>query len=195
MHLSDDQLIEKTVESQSHLQQCGICQQKLTELNSFRQQLKELPQTKAPQDFWQQIKHHHYNKLEQKQAIKAKRKIQFWRNSSLALAASLVVALFVQIGFSNFSQQDSLQQNTQIALLIEQNRLLQQQLTAGVLHADFSETSVVKLQQNLLEIDRLLQQAYELNLPVQDKENLWKQRQELIKSSITNTKKPKIHRI
>lgn len=195
MHLSDDQLIERNEDSQPHLQQCDLCQKRLADLTTFRKRLQELPESKAPQDFWQQIKRQHYSELEQKQASNAKKQIRFWRYSSIALAASLVIALVVQISFSSTSLMAPNQQSTQIALLIEQNRLLQQQLSSSTLQTNVSQTSVVKLQLNLLEIDRLLQSAYELDLPDEDKEKLWRQRQQLIESSLTKNKQPKILRI
>ena len=187
MHLTDQQLIEDDYDENIHFSQCQPCQQRLEHLLVIRQQLLDIVPPDHQIDQWQSIKQ---DFLSQHQPPSSnKKKLNFWRLTSMSLAASLVLfAILLSPPFK-----DNPSQASDLEVLIAKNNQLQQQLVT--LNGQLKLAGIKQLQFQLGQLDAVIQQAYFDQLSDDHKITLWQQRQQLISNTLINQQQSKIVRI
>ena len=193
MHLTDEQLLDLSKVDQLHLSECEECQQQLLCLKTIREQMATLPILKQPKDNWMEIQKLHKKRQQEQQLQKTHKKMNYWRVTSIALAASLTIVIFWPK--SQLFQPDVNAQNKQLALLIEQNNFLQKQLNKRNTTFNLSNVDFNYLQSELNTIDQILQRAYLQQSSSEEKTRLWKNRQEIIKQLLSTTEQKKSIRI
>jgi len=200
MHLTNEQLLELTEEGREHLAQCDSCRIRAKNLSAIRAKLqntaqKNLAQPKPMSDNWQQIKASYQNKNHQQQINSANKKVTFWRNMTVGMAASLVLFMAGQNYLLNSHQQDTFEQAVALAKAVESNSITQSLLVAQLESNPLNTSQVLSLQVELDIIDKKLQQAYLEKVTSKEKSALWQQRQAVIQSSIVTDSKAKIIKI
>ncbi len=189
MHLTDDQLLEHDEFAETHLLSCEICKQRANQLLNIRLKLSDLPIIAQSQNNWQSIQKLHFERQLQSDLKQSQQKIKFWRLGSLALAASLaIVVLWPNLQSSN---QADFNQSNQLAVLIEQNNLLQQQLLQKQNTNHLVNFNDGYLEFELSQLDQRIQKAYLEQSNDAHKKALWSERQELIKKSLSDHKQNK----
>lgn len=195
MHLTNEQLLELNDKSRDHLAQCDSCGVRAKNLTAMRTKLQDLAQQKPMTDSWQQIKASYENQKHHQQINLANQKVTFWRNMTVAMAASLVLFLAGQNYLLRSNQLERFEQATELTRLIESNNIIQNLLVAQFKGNSDYDMKVVNLQLELDIIDKKLQQAYLKKTTDEEKSALWQQRQALIQSSIVADKKAEIMKI
>jgi|GEM_PF-1411974 len=195
MHLSDEQLLELDESGKIHLMSCEQCRERAAEVLHIRAQLGQLNTVPAPQQSWLAIKADYQSQQRQQQQQQADKKLAFWRISSFALAASLAAVLIWQWPQLLERKGQPGSEAIQMASLIDQNRLLQQQLNQQLVTRTLTSSANKQLQIALAAIDRALQQAYLQNASEEDKAALWLQRQKIIQESLKTPHNNQIIRI
>ena len=181
MHLSDQELMELDASGKLHLSECEHCQQKLNNLNQFREKFSQLPKMSMNKNGWQSIKQDYLYELKEKENESAKKQLFFWRSSSVGLAASLLIMVLWQLNLDsdiNIASPDN-----QLSQLIAHNQMLQKEFAQ---HAQINMTSVslVELKHELSLVDIALRDAYEQKQSNEQKAQLWQKRQELMKKML-----------
>ncbi|MBL4942635.1 MAG: hypothetical protein JKY81_13365 [Colwellia sp.] len=195
MHLTNEQLLELNKESREHLIQCDNCSIRAKNLSAMRGKLQNLAEQKPMSDNWQHIKASYQHQNYDQQMNLVNKKTTFWRNMTVAMAASLVLFMAGQNYFLNSHHQQNFEQTAELTRLIESNNIIQSLLVAQFEGNSVDAMKVVNLQIELDIIDKTLQQAYLKNISDKEKTVLWQQRQALIQSSFTADKQPKIMKI
>jgi len=195
MHLTNEQLLALNEKSREHLAQCDSCAVKAKNLTAMRTKLQGLAEQKPMTDNWQQIKASYQNQQQHQQIRLANKKATFWRNMTVAMAASLVLFLAGQNYLLNSHQLKKVEQTAELTRLIEANNIMQNLLAARFKGNSKDDIKVVSLQIELDIIDKKLQQAYLSKTTNEEKSALWQQRQALIQSSIVADKKTEIIKI
>lgn len=193
MHLTDEQLLELDESGELHLAQCQTCSLRAENLKTFRHQLSSLPMATLPRESWRHIQaaqQIHCNEIE---LARSKKSIRFWQMSSFAIAASLVLALVLP-RISTLEEGMS-HQDMQLAMLIEQNNVLQQQLINSMRTAQTDQTDLSLVNSQLSILDQSIQSAYMRQLTVEEKSKLWNQRLELIKGKLSKKQAKSLIRI
>ncbi|NQZ82799.1 MAG: hypothetical protein HRT52_17460 [Colwellia sp.] len=192
MHLNDQQLIELDECNLSHIASCATCRQRAEVLKQLRIDLQEvviLEPLISLDDGWQALK------LEQQIHIKNvsfnldKRRAQRWWLSGISFAASIL--LMVIVFDSPYSSAPNVDHNAQLIALIEQNKLLQQQLVAMQENNQKAAADYGQLRYQLTMLDQKIQQAYIDVTPAEQKLALWLERQKAIEHWLTKKPIPK----
>ena len=182
MHLNDDQLLDLNDEHKNHVNNCELCANRLENLKAVQDQLNSLPQLSIPNKSWQNLQLKHQVSQKNIQLVQHKKRMQRWKLSSLALAASILLVLLVpQLDDSNIPKNDL---NQQVAELIEQNNWLQQELYKTNLELESQQVDLSLVSAQLSILDTSIQQAYMEQLPATEVSKLWQKRLEIIKNKI-----------
>lgn len=195
MHLTNEQLLELNEEDREHLAKCDACRVRAQNLTAMRAKLQNLAEQKPMSDNWQQIKASYQSQNHHQKINLANKKVTFWRNMTVAMAASLVLFMAGQNYLLNSNQQENLEQTAELTRLIESNNMIQGLLSSQLEGNPGDTMKVVNLQVELDIIDEKLQQAYLKKITNEEKSALWQQRQALIQSSIFADKKTEIMKI
>lgn len=189
MHLSDQALLELDASGKIHLEECEHCRKRAENLRNIRQKLNEMPQASNMQNRWQQTKQAYFLELKERETEQANKKVLFWRNSSLALAASLLLMVLWQypIGY----KEPAMQIDSQLSSLIAHNQLLQKEFEQ-ISEASLSNVNLINLKHELSLIDQALQNAYLKQLSDEEKAKLWQQRHALMKKMLLEREKRKV---
>ena len=180
MHLTDEQLIARDKAADLHLAECELCQAKATNLAAIREQLSGLPQHQLPVDLWPAVKQAALTEQRKQQLESSQKRAKFWQISSFALAASLLVFVAWVGMFQPSNSELNGQLAAQVNVLIEQNKVLQQQLksrTGRELEANFEFN---RLTQELDKLDAKLQRVYMEPGNLGEKNKLWSMRKTLL---------------
>ncbi|WP_196139073.1 hypothetical protein [Aliikangiella sp. G2MR2-5] len=166
-----------------HIENCHECKARLSRLEDFRGNLKALPEVEPSEQLWlqvsQQFEHFHSEKNLEKQKLVSRN----WKITSIALAASLIVALGANIYFID-REDSSNNLNLQIALLIDENQKLQMELSNKKDVDGLQATLVFSQQLRLEEIDSALQKAYLGKFSLEETLILWKERESVLKKML-----------
>lgn len=182
MHLNDDQLLDLNDEHKNHVNNCELCANRLENLKAVQDQLNILPQLSIPNKSWQNLQLKHQVSQKNIQLVQHKKRMQRWKLSSLALAASILLVLLVpQLDDSNIPKNDL---NQQVAELIEQNNWLQQELYKTNLELESQQVDLSLVSSQLSILDTSIQQAYMEQLPATEVSKLWQKRLKVIKNKI-----------
>ncbi|KGJ98036.1 hypothetical protein [Thalassotalea sp. ND16A] len=188
MHLSDQQLLQLTTESNLHLQGCAVCKQRAAVLQSVRQQLKQPPKMPDLAMSWQKIEQTLSQQEQQDQQTagiaKVKKQASLWRYSSFALAATLLALLILPLlNITNVERQPN-DEGKMLSSWIQESNQLQQQLEALIKADAPLGLDVEQVHYQLVVIDKKLQQAYLQNRPDNDKKQLWLRRKQIIETAL-----------
>jgi len=182
MHLNDEQLLDLNDKHKNHVNNCELCANRLENLKAVQGQLNSLPQLSMPNKSWQNLQLKHQVSQKNIQLAQHKKRMQRWKLSSLALAASISLVLLVpQVHDFNSPKNDL---NQQIAELIEQNNWLQQELYKTNLELESKQVGLSLVSAQLSILDTSIQQAYMEQLPATEVSKLWQKRLEIIKNKI-----------
>jgi len=195
MHLSNDQLLELTNENKQHLLQCKQCQQKLDHLKTLRFNVRNQMENHQAPDQWQKIKDSFEAQQQEKQLHRFTKKVQFWKIASVAIAASFTLVVIWQTFNHHFLIDQYHEQTAQLNLLIKKNNAMQQIINDKLSKSGITNIRTINLQIELDIIDNALQQAYLQKVDTDKKSTLWRQRELILKetlSSISNTTTMKI---
>lgn len=162
------------------------------EIAKLREGLNSLPDIKAPESL-QTPSYEMINALtELEQSTQSQRQVDFWRRTSLALAASLflVLGLVGYLGMNNEQQlspvmvenSKSDQKTNSLALLIEMNQILQSEIERSTPLIKVVSRQKKYLHRKLDKIDSAIQQAYLSRLTEQEKFELWQERLSILKA-------------
>ena len=180
MHLNDQQLIELDEKCLNHLASCSQCKQRMEVLTQLRVglQAEDIPKPSVSLDEgWQALKiaqQAHQKNLK----FESKKRSQRWSLSHLPLAASiLLVVLFIG---DKYISKANIDHSMLITALIEQNNLLQKQLTTIQKNQHNNIESDGQLRYSLTVQDRKIQQAYIDSASEEQKLLLWLERQKII---------------
>lgn len=179
MHLSDEQLLEIDALGELHLSQCKDCQQRADNVLNIRDKLEQLPAKSVTSDNWEKLKHTYQMRTDEINQLKNKKRIKFWKLSTVALAASLL--LVVMLPKVSMMDKETSIQYQQLALLVEQNNVLQQQLIdlKPEIVTEPVRFSLLRYQFSVL--DKSIQRAHIEQRSIEEKSVLWKKRQDLLK--------------
>lgn len=189
MHLSDQELLELDASAKLHLNGCEHCQQKAENLRKMRIKFSQLPANSMMKSNWQQTKQAYLFELKVKESEKAKQNLIFWRSSSFALAASLLLVVLWQFGLG--TNPAPVHSTTQLETLIAHNQMLQKEF-AQIEQASFNDVNFIELQHELSLVDFALQQAYEQKAEDEEKAKLWQKRHKLMKQMLQAREKRKV---
>ena len=182
MHLNDEQLLDLNDKHKNHVNNCELCANRLENLKAVQGQLNSLPQLSMPNKSWQNLQLKHQVSQKNIQLVQHKKRMQRWKLSSLALAASILLVLLVpQLDDSNIPKNDL---NQQVAELIEQNNWLQQELYKTNLELESQQVDLSLVSSQLSILDTSIQQAYMEQLPATEVSKLWQKRLKVIKNKI-----------
>ena len=193
MHLSDEKLTELDDAGRAHISQCDVCRDKANNLVKLRQSLNQLPLLAEMPGSWKDIQKIHSERKQANQLQQTRQQLNRWRIGSFALAASLTAVVLWPNAQSNLT----IEQNTnwQLATLIEQNNYLQQQLANNSNENNLTNVTFKLIERDIQAIDQAIQRAYLQNASDEEKTQLWKKRQKLMKQMLSDTKQPKMLRI
>lgn len=193
MHLNDEQLLELDEVGHKHVDQCAICQQKVQNLISIRQQLVALPQSSNMPDRWSDIQKDYADIQQSKQLERTRGQLKRWQLGSFALAASLSAVLLWPgtPSLPPFEQSA----NSQLTALIEQNNFLQHQLDLKSQNNYLTNVSYKRMQIDINNIDLAIQRAYLKDANIDEKSKLWKTRKQLIRQILSEDNKTRTLRI
>jgi len=203
MHLSDEQLLAPDKHSHFHLRKCQQCNARYQHLTSIRGQIKQVVSRSDDihpfnQDHaWQRLK----LSLEDAKGVTKTspfikvsnvERTNFWRNCSIALAASLLLMVF--IGFDNLSssQHGFDSQNELLTQLINENNQLQKQVLNLNSANNQNKAQLALISATIQQHDLSLQQAYLVNKADVEKIKLWQQRKDILKRATSARKQTQI---
>ena len=195
MHLSNQQILELNADAHAHLKECSECSNKLANLEKMRERLADQETVKAPDEIWQRLRTSYPSVQKEQQIQKTEKRVTFWQITSLALAASLTAVVLFPWSGNDITVKNQGTVDVQLANLIQENNVLQRQLKVQLTSNKLNRTSVMRLQADLSNLDKAIQQAYVQKLSNTEKSELWRQRQSLIKQSLYTINQPKVVRI
>ncbi len=203
MHLSDEQLLAPDKCNHFHLKQCQQCNVRYQHLTSIRGQIKQVVSSSDDmpnfnQDIsWLQLK----SSLEDAKGLTKTspfikvinvERTNFWRNCTVALAASLLLMVF--IGFDNLSssQHGLDSQHELLTQLINENNQLQKQVLNLNSANNQTKAQLALVSATIQQHDLSLQQAYLVNKADDEKIKLWQQRKDILKRATSSRKQTQI---
>lgn len=199
MHLSDDQLnqIEQQQGSHhqdeisdadhnrqqtEHLKNCNVCKEKLRNLQAFHDKLNIDTDKPLPQLQWQLIERELVVPKNERVLEVIGNKIKPLQITLVAIAASLMILLV----YPQFTDTPIHSAERQLAAVVEENHLLQLQLSK-IKPTSLLQTVVFKSTEiQLQKIDSRIQLSYLDNFPIEQKISLWNERKQLLTHSLTN---------
>lgn len=193
MHLRDEQLTELDDAGHAHISECKSCRERANNLVKIRQSLTELPQLSAMPGNWKDIQKIHSERQQAQELKKTRQQLNQWRIGSFALAASLTAVVLWPGAQSDMPAEKVT--NWQLATLIEQNNYLQQQLSGSPDSARQTNVRFKLVERDIQAIDQAIQRAYLQNASDEEKTELWKERQKLMKQLLSKDTQPKMLRI
>lgn len=190
MHASLEQLISLrdgglvAAEAAEHVRACTYCRREVTRLERWRQNFRELPGFRAPEDTWQKI----VARIDQPE--RKPHRVRWMPAAGLALAASLVAAV-VLVTWSIRAPTPVSRAPSGSPLLVQlqsRSRYLENIVQAmntdsdqGVTNAGTAAT-VAALEDRIALIDYAINQANTAPRPSRDLAQLWQQRVNLMQS-------------
>jgi hypothetical protein len=181
VHLNDQQLIDLGENERSHISACSVCRQRLEVLKELRTGLQniDIPEpVQSLEDGWQALKLAQQFHQKELTIVQQNKNAKLWKFSSLSLAASILLVI-VSVGH-NYTFSPRGEHETQLALLIEQNNLLQQQVVALQNDKKTAVDDYGQLRYQLTTLDQQIQQVYTDIAPTEQKLALWLKRQKTI---------------
>lgn len=194
MHLNNEQLLEPGDTDLKHLSQCQQCRSRMENLGLIRTQLQSIPERAVHTDQWQEIKQGYQAGTNLSELASAKRTINFWRVTSGAIAASFALFVIWQ-SISVTPKQSEQLQNTSFTALIDENSALQRQLNNQLTAKQEINARTAGLLVELDIINIKLQKAYLEKGSKNQKQDLWQQRQVLLKSTLAAIRHPHVIKI
>ena len=187
MHLTNSQLLEPNDVEMNHISGCNICKVKFNNRLSIKNRLKkELNKGKLelPLANWNEFNHKFKEHKIAKEnvfhiKINGQEKKRKWRQAVVGLAASLFIALGIQMN-TGTSDTEVLDSKQIIASLIEENKKLLLQLKKLKKNSHSVNESKIFLEMELAQIDLELQKLYINSDNDKSKIKLWTKRQDVI---------------
>lgn len=184
MHLSDEQLIEPKPEDLIHISECAQCKQRIDTLNEIRQQFIDMPCATLPDTSWNKLKSEYQLRASTKKQAQNEKRLKFWRVTSFALAASLILAILApSIMMRPVIEQPY--QDTQLAHLIAKNNALQHQVLEMHSDSQMDPISLSLFYNQISILDLSIEEVHMQNGSIREKSELWDKRQALLKRWLT----------
>lgn len=202
MHLSDEQLYrvlqtttsdEQVTEREAllaHLQVCDKCNERFENLKAFRARLTVAETKNIPNfDFTAVKQAASLNTLttEAKTSHNANQKVttlQINTKTKRIVIFALAASLLIWMVYPSFVQDNTLDQEAQLAQLILDNKNLQQTLSQTQRVSETIGAIALSNDAKLNEIDTLIQQSYIRDHGIEHKISLWQQRKTLLLESL-----------
>lgn len=184
MHLSDEQLLEPESEDLFHISECNQCKQRIEALSEIRQQLTDMPSATLPNNSWNKLKSEYQLRANIKKQAQNEKRLKFWRITSFALAASLVLAILAPSTIMR-PMIEQPYQDAQLAHLIAENNMLQHKVLEMHSSSPMEPISLNLFYNQISMLDLSIEEAHMQNSSIQEKSELWDKRQTLLKRWLT----------
>lgn len=194
MHLNNEQLLEPDDDDLVHLSQCSECRSRIENLAVIRSHLQSLAEETPRVDQWQEIKRDYQSRSNVTYLVSARKTTVFWQITSIALAASFALFIIWQ-NFYVTPRAPEFPQNGSFTALIEENNAMQQLLNSQLATQRVLNAKTAGLLIELDIINTNLEQAYLEKRSHEQKLILWRQRQELLRTTLTAIKQPHVIKI
>ncbi len=179
MHLNDYQLSEPSQQDQLHLDSCDFCRNKHDNLIKTRGHLvKSIGQPRLSLHWQDILDSHKTSAVSQPSSDKTVPK------NTIGLAALAASFLFAIVIYLHQSPQSEIE--IKIALLMEQNKQLQEQVAELSKNIDQNDLTKVTSYQQVLSLDNVIQQSYLDKKTPEEKYELWLERQKLLDQIVNN---------
>lgn len=195
MHLSDEQLLDRSQDFSEHLSQCSECSNRLSNLESIRNRFQEHSFKMPVSGSWQRLQQEYLAQQHDKQLKYAQQKTAFWQRVCIGVAASFAMAWLLGSFIFTEVKHENLPMMTQTVKLIARNNDLQEKLTEHYVGEKVDNYKVVSLMIELDVIDKKLQQSYLQDKSDAEKNALWIQRHKVIEAALTAVKQPQTLKI
>lgn len=184
MHLTDSELLTLDEEKAKHLEHCSICQLRYQNRTKLTTHLSQFQPKTGFDDNWQAVLQRRNNHVTDGNVSHLR--VQDVFTKVIALAACLTLAVLFYLPYQ---QQRNLEY--QVSQLLENNRVLQQELANLKKEIRHSELSYIAANQQILSLDHVIQHSYTNDQPLDKKRDLWLEREALLKDLIRKQKTPK----
>jgi len=214
MHLSDEQLLAPDNSNHFHLSQCNQCNSRYQHLTAIRKQIiqtesnaDDVPEFNQDQ-VWLRLKAglEGQDNISQVIHLPQTRKVEatgdktdpsdttfgktFWRNCTLALAASVFLMVFIGFNKLNYSPNGNNAQSELLAQLISENNRLQHQVLTLNSANKKTQAQLALVSASVRQHDLSIQQAYLVNKDNSEKIKLWQKRKDIL-NQVASTRKNK----